>query len=1274
MRANNGLHLQVIKEAEKHDDRDRQWSAKYRHMQAAYSDLKFLYGQKTRQINSHELTISKLRTKMHNILEQKLSFNKESFQATARLEESGPLIEQKSLQQHGPAMVEIVGISESKIRSLEKRLSEYEGREVEWKAQEKVYLLAQRKREEEISRLAQQLESERNWDRVQVADELEDNKKTIRKLNQQIDFLNEERASLDERLKEYKDRDSPQWFKKAIQKKEDAINVLTKKYDSGLHEIKKLKHAIKEADSMFDYEKQQFTIQEKKLKKLWADKDDEMEGLREEYAKLMLELEQKSITLEELEQRIEDGTLMSEQAGKSDSVLEGVLQARIDEQRNEIETVKDTYTRVLNKLENTEKQLFKVTADYTDHQKASASTIARLEQECRESVEKCSQLSIQLGFASNTTNQTQSDVTKLKHQISVLQAAKQGVEKEKELYHQQYLATVKSLQNAKLENAEVETKSANTERSLIRCQDDLTSAREERQSMMNELQTENIRAQELQTQLLKQESEVARLNDIVSGMDIVQSQAAQAHQDANSTSMLKRKAERDVARATTTIQVLKKEKQQLLGRNTELASERDALTAVLAQFDKQLNGIQDDIRSLHQEKQALQGRCQQAAAELNMARDQLAEVKQEKTRLLVVIDSLKEDNAYYKQTVDSLDSTSKEKGEEINAYLKRFAEAKNLNQSLNLELEKLGEAKQQEEEEKMQLLEDIQGLKRKAMKLQDEIQRLKSENGLQEKNITKYQTQVEELKSLCRQVDKTRATAEKKLESLLEQEQVHKRDRNAKLEVERRLTEELQQCKGEISQLKQALITLDAERTSLTAKANQKQSIIDGMTAAQDQGRREQEDLNDTFETTKRQVETMAGELNNKDIQLESLMKQLAALNSEASRAQGEHAAKSKELATVVSDLRNMIKENQAVNQELTTTQGQRDQRAMELESMVTRVSHLEELTRAKERERDDLLSTYKAACQENERLKLAAQELDKERGEFRQEIRTLTTTVSQLQVKLAQEQDRRERALIDLHSLETQNSTLSQTLAKVQGELNDTRAEHHSLALDVNSARQVSQGLEAARVDHQWQLSELENANKNLTQQLSALRIENESLNKTIELNSTRLSELEELLSRARVERMQGEGKLQGELDAKTQAEADSQVKIKQLDSHITSLQEQLDNLHQYREKQTNEITSLMHKLAETVAVVNQAADQDDGAGAGAGLTVDSVEVKELTLKLAEQKKVMSTLSLKVEDLHKELTGKFDRIKILEQDKEKLKAIVYKYEEKVVKLEAQTE
>jgi hypothetical protein len=99
--------------------------------------------------------------------------------------------------------VQVVAVADARIAELERQCARYAAAEQSWTDRERNLLERLSHVHAENERLSHVVVTERNWDRIQCAHELEAQAATIKKLNQQLDFVNSERSQLGQRVGQY---------------------------------------------------------------------------------------------------------------------------------------------------------------------------------------------------------------------------------------------------------------------------------------------------------------------------------------------------------------------------------------------------------------------------------------------------------------------------------------------------------------------------------------------------------------------------------------------------------------------------------------------------------------------------------------------------------------------------------------------------------------------------------------------------------------------------------------------------------------------------------------------------------------------------------------------------------------------------------------------------------------------------------------------------------------------------------------------------------------
>jgi chromosome segregation ATPase len=145
-----------------------------------------------------------------------------------------------------------------------------------------------------------------------------------------------------------------------------------------------------------------------------------------------------------------------------------------------------------------------------------------------------------------------------------------------------------------------------------------------------------------------------------------------------------------------------------------------------------------------------------------------------------------------------------------------------------------------------------------------------------------------------------------------------------------------------------------------------------------------------TVNQTRQQSERVEMHMTTRDAQVKELQQKLDVADHKLRKADANFHLSQEELRTLHGDMANMVKENQFLNHELAQLQQDRDTRAEEGERMRVQLNFSEELTQAKEREKNDVLRTYRLACDENKRLKLSLTDFESEMNRARAHIHQL--------------------------------------------------------------------------------------------------------------------------------------------------------------------------------------------------------------------------------------------------------------------------------------------
>ncbi|KAL3924811.1 MAG: hypothetical protein SGPRY_003810 [Prymnesium sp.] len=155
--------------------------------------------------------------------------------------------------------------------------------------------------------------------------------------------------------------------------------------------------------------------------------------------------------------------------------------------------------------------------------------------------------------------------------------------------------------------------------------------------------------------------------------------------------------------------------------------------------------------------------------------------------------------------------------------------------------------------------------------------------------------------------------------------------------------------------------------------------------------------------------------------------------------AEGE--ATESELGATADDLRKMIRENQILNEELQTTAAGGEAARRELQQAGARVTYLEQLAKASEDEKAELLAAYRGLGDEAAALRLSLQQTGAERDRSLAQILALEQEVAEVQATCQTTYEENAKLLVDQQAYARQNEQLVAQLAALENALQQCAA-----------------------------------------------------------------------------------------------------------------------------------------------------------------------------------------------------------------------------------------
>lgn len=625
---------------------------------------------------------------------------------------------------------------------------------------------------------------------------------------------------------------------------------------------------------------------------------------------------------------------------------------------------------------------------------------------------------------------------------------------------------------------------------------------------------------------------------------------------------------------------LSKEKETLFDRLKSVTSERDSLMQSLSSTDTNLIGIQDEITKLHQERElkedqyaalyhdytAVSEQFEELRTEkLPALQNQLSSTKVENDRLQSMISNLQEG------TVSKLYQTEQFQKQEILNLKKTCTE---LQKKLDLETEHV----QQAEQKLTSLEHELHTLRQTTTTKQSQLTSNATLLSHHTDLIAKLNLQVSDLKGMCRTLEGQKLKLETEWKLLTQQYQELQRDLNQQVDLHTNQSLLLQSKSQEVIELKSSLNALSETKASLEIELH----------ATQQRSRELENDLRQRSNTigetqgllqeNEAHSSLLQETLRSKEYEMTELLQQIQQLQRDRTKLSDENTLKNTDLKAILIDLENVIKENQVLTRELSLMKTTVDTRATDIERLASRLTHTEEQYKSKELECLDLLSNYRVVCLENERMKVASDELEQERASHRLTLKQQQDALFKQDAQIRGGESELRKRMVDIQSLEHTIQELSRSLESQKKATDAMAADKNDVLQQLDAARALAGGMEQSRSEHMRVLAEYKSQLQKTQQDLHAIQLDNTHLIHTLQQSKEHGNNLDKVIATLR-----GRSALQSEQHAVNIQEKNVRIgqlqqEIQHVKIQLESLTEQVQTLNEYRDKQNGEINRYAH------------------------------------------------------------------------------------------------
>ena len=1102
VRSNNALQAHLVAEGERIDEAEKTWAQELRTIKTKYTDLQFLHAQKTRKIANvsvpnqthilnprrcreggrlaivlcahvrfaltccclfffcsfvcfqQETKLSELQHRLEQVLSDRQAYVKESVEASSRLE-VGPIRAAASFRPQDPHLlptnseVDLMKQHENKLAELAANLALHEARQTQWETERTTLLAKVSTRDAEVKRLSEVLESERNWDKIQAEASLKAQHKTIHKLQAQIDFLNEQRAT---------------WERDSSSFKEHGVSA---------HFVAQLQESRAETARA----REEAALAAQNLRDLQAHSE-----------ALAAKLHKAQAEKQGVDERVHQGVQEAERAARAQIAqlqqAHEALQAQLSSEEQAHLDAQSVVTSLRHELH------------LLQH---SAST-------------KVSQLTSQttlMTHHADLISKLNSQVSELRSACRTLESQRAKIESEWRLSQQELLQSQSALESLREQATARGLGLQDKGQEVVELREALDQAREEQHG--------------LETQVLQRDQRIQALH--------AEAQAAQA------------------------------EKQDMLQS--------------ISRADQALLTVQAEVQALHQDRQAKEQDYANLYEDYTQQLAQLQDIKQSTfPSLQAQLTALRTDKERLQAALDDMQNNTVGDLSQREQSLK--AEVARLASSHRELLQRLDQEQQSSSELQGQVTTLQADLSALASASSSKASQISSSQALVQHHtdlISRLNMQVTDLKAACRSVEAQRSKLEAEWTRAREEAQSARHELQLQMELHASQSVLLQQRLQEVADLRSQLSDLDMVRSNLQQQLAQQQERLEQ--AAQEREQRSQAEMrwNSTLDENGSQIAALQDALRSRELELSQVSAQVSGLLRSSSKLSEDSALKASDLKAVLADLENVLKENQMLTGELAALRTTAENANLDAERHVARAEHAENLFRDKEGECLDLLSNYRSVCGELERLKITGGELDAERAASRQALKASQEAQYALEASLAAAQAELRKRMVDIQAGEQTAQQLSRALEAQKKAMDSLHAEKSALIAAHQGAQAVAGGLEQSRVEGLRALGEQKAALAAAQRDHDSLAMDNRHLQDMLQQAREHAAKLETIIAQQRNQAAQAANSTAAQNNDKNARIDKMQQELQHAKIAAEAMQDQIQSLNQYREKQNAEI-----------------------------------------------------------------------------------------------------
>ncbi|KAM3619121.1 uncharacterized protein V6R79_003302 [Siganus canaliculatus] len=541
-----------------------------------------------------------------------------------------------------------------------------------------------------------------------------------------------------------------------------------------------------------------------------------------------------------------------------------------------------------------------------------------------------------------------------------------------------------------------------------------------------------------------------------------------------------------------------------------LMKERDELKAALLDFEKHMEDIQDNVKTLSSERDHFKTLLKQAQEDIKMAAS-----KDMSADLLKLKEEIKHAETKIQQLNDDRETLMERlKVAQASALTDRQEEERRI-----LDLE---DTIQNLERERLDLRSQVCLLKENREAVEEELKVRSSVLVQNAEEVAQQRAESNALRLLQEQMEQTLSDVQHRLS--VKMNELHAAHQQIE-RLEEKIGELSQQSsmhKEEVAALHKSISALDSEKDALQDEVDQK---TEKLVLLQEDNSKKEKTLEDVRLTVKNMDTSLAqlqGALNSREREISSLRRQLDACQEELLGLKRDKDVSVRENRRLQDDLATMTRENQAVHVEMEEALHEKDELKMRVHSYISEVSRIEKLMTTKEQENRDLLDRFRMAHSEVEEREQRLQQVEGLNSSIRLELLSSDSERRQLRDTVGHQEREIQQHAQALQAYEAQVSSLVRGMSRLEEEIHQTQEEKAALLSDLASVRELCVKLDSGKELAARQLTSRSMDLERVTGELEDVRSEAELLKKQLASERLTVRNLETLLSTNRQKEFQ--------------------------------------------------------------------------------------------------------------------------------------------------------